>query len=339
MSIVLCCHNSTDRLENTLYAILNQDIDREIPCELVLVDNASTDGTASFARTYWDRHQGPFPLRVVFEPTPGLMNARRTGIDAALYDYIVFCDDDNHLSPEYVRKMYEHLENSAELAAVGGMGVPLFESDPPSWFPEFASSFATGSQCITCEDGRVLNLYGAGLGIRKSALQWLYHAGYTPLLSGRKGKALSSSEDTEMTYALAISGYRLDYDDSLRFLHYIPKARLTRDYLERLILSSGEDGPIRNLYHAYASNSRVHAHLRSWIFHLSFCFVRLFKYLAVPPKRGWRWLFVRWNLVYMKSLWKLHRSYKNLNENILRIPRRQDQGVHAFALHPQDSNR
>src|SRR5262249_4494652 len=54
------------------------------------------------------------------------------------------------------------------------------------------------------------------------------------LLRGREGNKASSGEDTELCYALALCGYRIWYDPSLSLTHFMPRQRLTTNYVLRL---------------------------------------------------------------------------------------------------------
>ena len=48
-----------------------------MPWEVLIIDNASTDGTTEVARTYWQ--DGPAPIRVINEPRLGVRYARERG--------------------------------------------------------------------------------------------------------------------------------------------------------------------------------------------------------------------------------------------------------------------
>jgi glycosyltransferase involved in cell wall biosynthesis len=327
ISVILCCHNSATRLRDTLEALSKQYFPENPPTELILVDNASTDSTVSTAQETWRILKASMPMRVVYESKPGLIHARQTGISVANFEILIFCDDDNLFEPDYVMLAYKHFNRRPTLAAMGGFGVPVFEIPPPAWFSVFASSYATGSQRITSESGKTLNLYGAGLAVRKSALAKLYSTGYRPMLTGRKGTALSSAEDTEMTYALVIAGYELDYDDQMRFRHLLPASRLHFKYLERLFLSSAVDGPVRNLYHAFATHRRIQALMKYWPWHFMIALLRIPKYTINPPKPGYRQLYFRWSIQYMSSLISLLPQYHGARKNISRIPALANKGT------------
>ncbi len=79
VSIIICCYNSAHRLPKTLAHLKTQVVSQIIPWEVIVVDNASTDGTDQVAKTQWGELPG-VPFRVVNEPRPGLSNARNLGV-------------------------------------------------------------------------------------------------------------------------------------------------------------------------------------------------------------------------------------------------------------------
>ena len=78
-----------------------------IPWEVIIVDNASTDNTSEVAREYWNDHNSLAHFQIVKEPEPGLSAARLKGFNTAQYEYMVLCDDDNWLAKDFVRSVYE----------------------------------------------------------------------------------------------------------------------------------------------------------------------------------------------------------------------------------------
>jgi glycosyltransferase involved in cell wall biosynthesis len=320
VSVIICCYNSASRLEPTLSALAAQQFRCPIPWEVLLVDNASTDHTADVARVVWADLHATAPLRIVRETRPGQMHAREKGIAEAAYPILLFCDDDNWLCANYVQGMFDVLAGDRVTAACGGRGIAAFEGEKPGWFDDYAEAFATGPQDLTMEEGRLLSLYGAGLAIRKEALDELYRSGFRPLVgSGRTGNKLGSADDIELTYALVLKGYRLAYRGDLTFIHYLPTGRLTRKYLTRLFTAFGQDGPVRNLYYAHLTPRRGHQRLTNWYLHLGLSLVRIGKYLFIPPKRGGRALYLRWNIAYLASLLNLKKTYRDLSNHIGRL--------------------
>ena len=316
VSVIICCYNSAERIGATLSALAAQEFQTILDWEIILVDNASTDLTAGIADSIWTSLQTGIDLRIVYEGEPGLGNARNAGIREARYSVLLFCDDDNWLSPGYVQGVFRALDGDRNLAACGGRGIPVFETGKPEWFDEYAEAFAVGSQELNTEDGRLLNLYGAGLAVRKEALDRLYLTGFMALMKGRTGSQLSSSEDTELTYAFVLMGYRLQYLPELSFSHYLPAARLRFDYLKRIFTAFGADGPVRNLYYAHISHRCSHKRIRNWSWHLALALFRVCKYALFPPKKRGRVIYFRWNKAYIRQLFALRGEYPQILANI-----------------------
>src|SRR6266568_2014628 len=93
VSVVICCHNSAKRLAATLAQLVAQRVPSEIPWEVIVIDNASTDGTAQVAAACWPA-VNCVPLRIISEPRLGLTYARQRGFREAKYEFISFVDDD-----------------------------------------------------------------------------------------------------------------------------------------------------------------------------------------------------------------------------------------------------
>ena len=319
VSVILCCYNSVKRLNKTLKALANQKFDEAINVEIIVVDNASTDHTAEYANSIWESLNTATKLRNVHQPIPGLGNARKTGISAATYPYVLFCDDDNWLSPNYINDGFHILNNNLSVGACGGIGIPIFEIDKPFWFDEYAESFAVGSQQIVKVKGKQLSLYGAGLMLKKDIIYQLENCGYSQFLKDRTGTKLSSSGDTELTNAIVLLGYELRYSENLKFFHYLSKERLTLNYLERLFIAFGTDGPIRNLYHAHLCSGLINKLIKNWYFHFMLSVFRFIKYYVFPPKKYGRKIYLSWNKAYLKELFNIKPSYKTIIYNIRKV--------------------
>lgn len=229
ISIIICFYNSTSRLEPTLKSIIAQTGLNDVSWELVLVDNASTDGSMDMAVDLLKSHDFVNYVGVA-EMNPGLNYARKKGMETAQYEYILFCDDDNWLRPTYLKTAFEFLEHYPDYGVVGGNGAPVCEVQPPQWFERYASIYATG--CRGNED--VTNVYGAGMTLRKSLLN-----DFEPLIEDRKGNALTGGGDTEICDHITGKGFRIKQLCDNTFKHFIPKERLTTSFLKRTAYGRG----------------------------------------------------------------------------------------------------
>ena len=77
-------------------------------------------------------------------------------------------------------------------------------------------------------------LNGAGLCVRRVAWEKLVENGFRPQLTGRVGKWLSAGDDTELTLALRLAGWKLRIEQRLRLQHFLPSHRLQWTYLRKL---------------------------------------------------------------------------------------------------------
>lgn len=258
LSVILCCHNSATRLPTTLEHLCAQSIEQD--WEVLVVNNASTDDTAAVANSFADR----LPLRVVDEPVPGLTQARLRGLREARYPLLGFIDDDNWVPPHWAESVVAIFGKHPHVAACGGPISEVCEIEPPWWFEQFKGNYTIWSPH---DVARIVDhpLCGAGLGIRKAAWEQLIADGFKPLLSDRKGAALSSGGDFELCYAFMLAGWQLYYDPALHIRHFIPQSRLNWDYLCRLNEGFGRQSVVLDGYKAKVSGKSPPEH-RSEIF-------------------------------------------------------------------------
>lgn len=241
ISIIICCYNSSQRIKPTLNHISNQTNTEKINWEIILVDNNSSDGTGNISKKHWNKLNNQIEITVVEEYNPGLSFARLKGIKNSKYDLVLFCDDDNWLAPDYIYRAYKFMENNLNVGMLGGIGLPVFESSEPKWFYQYNTLYAVGKQGwvsgnITYTKGYV---NGAGAVLRKTIVQKMIEKKIQFLLTDRKGKILSSGGDNEIGYCIVFSGYKIYYDESLKFKHFIPLSRLTMPYIKSLRIGYG----------------------------------------------------------------------------------------------------
>jgi len=253
VSIIICCYNSAPRLEETLRHLANQQIKKDIHCEIIVVDNNSTDNTAVEAQRIWNSFNNAIPFKVVTEPQPGLSFARKKGVHTAEFEYIIFCDDDNWLDKNYVQIVYDFFELNGAYAAIGGKIEATFENGfiVPDWFEEYKEGYAIGQQG---KDGDVTYrglIWGAGIGFRKSVYTTIINDSFPSLLSDRKGNELSSGGDSEMCLRFIIVGYKLYYTSELKLKHFLTANRLTIPYRTKLWQGFDEAGKIISKYYQF----------------------------------------------------------------------------------------
>ena len=234
ISIIICCYNSESRLPKTLEYLAKQVIRKDIPVELIIVNNASTDRTKEIALNEWGQYQTNFLFHIFDEETPGQMYARKRGVQQSQYEYVLFCDDDNRLQSDYLQTAFDLMESNVRTGALGGQGIAVSDAGFPEWFSDFETAYATGKQ--SNESGDISKrgyLWGAGMIARRDLLTMVFDSNYPLLIEGRTGGKLISGDDSEICKRILLLGYTLHYDSSLLFYHYLPANRLTWAYKKK----------------------------------------------------------------------------------------------------------
>jgi len=267
VTVAICCHNSAARLPETLKHLAAQQPAHEISWEVLVIDNASTDNTATVALESWAANAS-VPLRVAVEPQPGLSHARVKAFHEARHDIISFIDDDNWVSSDWVLLVNKFFEQHPEVGAVGGCGAPVFENNQvPSWFKWLNKSYAAGPQYENSGDITDMTtslLWGAGFSMRSKIFTELEARGFQFMCTGRLGNLLTAGEDVELCHAIRALGWRLYYLSALRYQHFIPAARLTWPYLRNLYRGAGRGAVYINIIRTATDETTSPAE-RSWV--------------------------------------------------------------------------
>ncbi|HRS53673.1 MAG TPA: glycosyltransferase [Bacteroidales bacterium] len=242
ISIVICTYNGKAYIGETLNHIALQNRDR-FNIELIVVDNNSNDGTYDYVLQKWYELRQPFDMKLLKESKIGKFNASSLGFSVAQYDYILICDDDNFLYPDYCLKAFNILEQYNEVGIAGGKGIPEFEDTEPEWFKKYETVFACGRQYNVSGiiDDSSVNLWGAGMIFRKKIWDDIQKMDKLFFLSAhRTKKDNSGGDDTELCEIAKMMGYKLYYDDNMVFKHFMPKKRMKIDFLKRRFKGLGK---------------------------------------------------------------------------------------------------
>lgn len=243
LTVVIPTHNPhPGRLRRTLAGLRGQTL-APARWELLVVDNASAPAVdlAPYADVLSANS------RAVREMQLGLTPARRRGFAEARGELMVLVDDDNVLAPDYLERVLTLFADHPRLGALGGRSIAEFESAPPAVALEFIDLLACrdlgnapllSSGLRDPATGR--NEYplcapiGAGMALRKAAMQsWLADSRGAQL-PDRRGGQLSSSGDNDIVLTLMESGWEVGYFPELQLSHLIPAGRTEPDYLARL---------------------------------------------------------------------------------------------------------
>jgi glycosyltransferase involved in cell wall biosynthesis len=106
VSVVIPAYNIESYLARAIDSVLAQTL---VPDEIIVVDDGSTDQTATAAQQYGSR------IRYIYQPNAGLSAARNTGIRTATGTWIALLDGDDEWLPDKLRLQIELLQRNPEL--------------------------------------------------------------------------------------------------------------------------------------------------------------------------------------------------------------------------------
>ena len=107
ISVIVPIYNTKPYLKECVDSILKQEV--EVPFEVLLVDDGSTDGSETLCDEYAAQDAR---VRVLHKKNGGLSDARNAGVDAAKGEYLSFVDGDDWVSPYYIENLYRALEQA-----------------------------------------------------------------------------------------------------------------------------------------------------------------------------------------------------------------------------------
>jgi glycosyltransferase involved in cell wall biosynthesis len=279
VSVIICCYNSSSRIEEVINYLSKQDRIDNIPIEILIINNASLDNTSSIVEEIIRKYRF-FNIKYFYEEKPGLIHAREKGIYESMFEFLLFCDDDNFLSSNYVSEVFNIMIKDENIGACGGKGIELIRDiDKPEWFDSFKQSYAVGSQIRSPQ----LGLYGAGVCLRYSALQRIKNRGFVSFLTGRKGNELLAGDDSELILAIIISGFMIVASDEIFFFHLLPESRLNERYLKRMYVGFGMMYPVLNMYTFFIERNKLY---RPYVFFILFYFNIILSFFSAIKKRG-----------------------------------------------------
>ena len=138
MELCICTHNPRPGvLSAVLGSVAAQDIAGG-SFRFILIDNASTPPVSE--EVLAPLRVAGIEARLLREPAPGLQRARLRAIHATTSEWILWVDDDNELSPDFIRRGFEFIAAHPEVGCFGGKLLLPSELHPAKWVAPFLPS-------------------------------------------------------------------------------------------------------------------------------------------------------------------------------------------------------
>lgn len=131
-AVVIPLYNKAAYVEETLRSLANQT---RLPDELIIVDDASTDGSLAIAEAFLQKEADAFRNTRIelirLEKNSGPGHARNRGFERTESELISFLDADDLYMPGFLQRVqHEMQEHSIQFMVIGIRYIPGTETDP-----------------------------------------------------------------------------------------------------------------------------------------------------------------------------------------------------------------
>ncbi len=224
ISVVVCTRNRAARLPKCIDALLAMRVPEGTSCELIFVDNNSTDNTKQVVDAAMKSR--PKRIRYVFEPVTGASVARNSGITAAQGDIIAITDDDCIGDPGWLEAIWREFEADPSIDMLGGR-VELYNPE------DLSTTTRTFTDRVTATRDTLLSRFvGCNLALRRRVLDVV--GVFDPALG--PGTPVIAAEDLDLIYRMFHAGCKMVYAPDVLLYHdhgrrtEADRAKLTRGY-------------------------------------------------------------------------------------------------------------
>ena len=255
LSVIIPTHNRGKQLKQGIGSVLK--IINESDCELIVVDNNSSDGTRKIIKGYKN-------TRYVFENSTSFSKARNTGATMAKGKILLYLDDDVIIQKGSLISTIQVFEKYKDCGVIAGRILPKFIRKPPKWTLECQKSFNGWSlynsdQIPDLKDDiqEVTWAAGPAMAIRHDLFNQI--GGFPPDTVGVETnnteglfeKLYIGPGDYGVCYMIRKIGFKLYYSSKLSVFHIISPIRLSISFWRSRIIGEGQHEAItqRGMYH------------------------------------------------------------------------------------------
>lgn len=202
ISVIIPCRNGGSYILEQINCLSLQR--NAPPFEVIISDNGSTDGSVKKALELYNHK---VDIKSIDSSSyPGISHARNQGVVNARGKYVLFCDADDFVEPDWISEMYAgFIENNADLVAgklihhkvnqlkiLCAYNIPFRQEVPTDRFTQYSnlSSFSSFKPSVP----------GCNFGVRKS----LYLE-----IGGMDLSYIGGSEETDFTWRALDTGAKL----------------------------------------------------------------------------------------------------------------------------------
>jgi GT2 family glycosyltransferase len=208
VSIVVATYNRAQKLAACLQGLQALRLPEGLGCELICVDNNSSDATKAEIARLGDA--SPIPIVYVFEGRQGLARARNAGLRHARGEIIAMTDDDCIVDPDWIAEICKEFAADPALGLVGGR-IELYDA------LDLPLTIRTSRERQRLDLPSTFRLiFGCNMAIRRSTFDRI--GVFDPHFGA--GSSLQSVEDSDLIYRTAKAGFGVVYCPNILVYHH-----------------------------------------------------------------------------------------------------------------------
>ncbi len=237
VTVVIATRNRALELHHTLFS-LGQQVPKNLPYEVIVVDNGSNDNTQSVLR----RARRQLQMVALYEPVEGKSRALNRALDRSRGKLVAFTDDDVSFAPHWLSDLCAASRKYDSSLVFCGPIRPIFPLVVPNWlathplaggmFGRFEPQQAEGPLPVP------LHPFGANFAVRRSAIGDLrFRLDLGP--SGENGALLG--EDSNFVERLRSDSQPIIFSPSALVYHHLRADQLQMAWLFERAFNLGRE--------------------------------------------------------------------------------------------------
>lgn len=226
-SIDICiCTFRRAHIIDTIKSLVNLDINPDWTIRIIVVDNDNTPSAEEMVRNIAPQIQ--FPIIYIHAPAGNISIARNACLDAATADYIAFIDDDEIVSSQWLRRLWETAKDQSASAVLGPVDA-VYADDAPAWMKR-GRFHDTRPVWV---NGEIITGYTCNLLLRRTVIK-------QNKLRFSESLGKSGGEDTEFLSSLYRAGEKIAYTPDAMITEPVPQGRASASWLIKRRFRSGQ---------------------------------------------------------------------------------------------------
>jgi len=207
ISVIVATYNRAASLPDCLKSLMAARLPPDVACEVICVDNNSTDRTKDAVQEL--ARVSPIPIEYLFEPVQGISPARNAGLRHARGRIIALTDDDCIVDPEWLASIWKEFEAAPTLDLIGGR-VELYNKD------DLPMTIRTSRERKVYEAEPVMSeITGCNFAFRRELVDEI--GMFDPLFGA--GGRIPAGEDTDFYYRAFRAGRKIVYSPDVLVYH------------------------------------------------------------------------------------------------------------------------